>query len=95
MANAKGNSTIKRVEVDGKKYSVDVKRAESWTAARMIAAMNSTDDEAKRGSLAITFADFILGDEMEKVVKACGGEDARAEDVLTLAYKIIEAASKN
>ena len=88
-------TNIKRVEVDGKKYAVNMQRANSWTAAKMIAEMNSTDDETKRGSLAIRFADYLLGDEMDKVVKACGGDKASAEDVLNLAYKIISEASKN
>ena len=94
MTNAKETKT-KRVEINGKKYAVDMSKANSWTAAKMIAEMNSIDDDMKRGALAIRFADFILGSEMDKVVKACGGDKATAEDVLNLAYQIISEASKN
>lgn len=93
MTDAKGMH--KKVEVDGKKYSVDMTRANSWKAAKMIARMNNTEDTIERGSLAIEFAEFVLGGEIDKVVKACGGDKATAEDVLNLAYRILGEASKN
>ena len=93
MANAKGNR--KAVEVDGRKYTVDKSRLESWTAAKMIAAISSAESESESAAYAIKLLDYVLGDEMDKVVKACGGADAPAEKVINLGYEIIGAASKN
>lgn len=90
---AKG--TIKRVEVDGRKYSVDMARAKSWAAIKMLAKIQNLKDENEQGALAIRYADYVLGDAMDDVVDACGGEDAPADAVIELAYKVITAASKN
>ena len=93
MTNAKGT---KRVEVAGKKWTVNTARLESWTAAKLIASISANDDdESKRAAYAIQLLDYVLGDEMDKVAKACGGADARAEDVINLGYEILTAASKN
>lgn len=93
MASAKG--TKKRVEVDGRKYTVDTARVATWTAVKMMARINAEDDDSAKGLLAIQYADYVLGDEMAKVVEACGGDDAPAESVIKLAFEILAAASKN
>ena len=93
MAKAKG--AIKKVEVGGRTYAVDMARAKSWTAVKMLARIQSADGDAEQGTYAIQYADYVLGDAMNDVVDACGGDDAPAEDVIKLAYEGISAAAKN
>lgn len=90
---AKG--TIKRVTVNDRKYSVDMARANSWAAVKLLAKLQGEKDVSKQGAYAIQYADYVLGDAMSDVVDACGGDGAPADAVITLAFEVIAAASKN
>lgn len=72
----------------GLSFQADPARLRSWKALSLMGEMQS-DNPFERTRATMGFCTYITGLDEERIVEACGGEDADASEVLGFAQEII------
>lgn len=88
---AKTKKALQAVEVDGISVMVDVTKLTSWKFAQLSAkAADASLDDDEKFPAVMELIDLVLGESMDEVIEALGGDDAQLVDVMDLFSKVME-----
>lgn len=82
----------KSIEIGGAQFEVDAAKLGSWRVFNMLKKVRTSEDDFGRVDLLMEIACYITGLELDAFIEKCGGDEASAEHVISLASKLIMAA---